>query len=260
MSEVGRPFKDASEVALPSFGITLDAISDQKKDDKKSDSRATALKTLERMIAEADKAPSNKDGAEAFRLNMLSESGFSPEIGKIALIQRLTDRLKATHKDTWESLPKEHRDAMFKLQSALVTNDLDALKKWGKELDPEAAEKIAVLVEKNLRSHGVKMHIKSVDGQLLCYRDEATNAILIGKDGKSQVVLIEPNEPDGPPNIVEGKKPFKSVESLATELSGKIGKDINQKDLADYMRKKMFRETLGGSGFLGNSDIPRYPR
>lgn len=168
--------------------------------------------------------------------------GLSPEFEKLAVQHGLAEKLKETHKDTWDLLPNDYRNAILKLQGALVRNDLEALRELAKDLKPEVAEKMALLVDKNFRVQGAKVHIKSVGGQFLWYQEGAMNAVLIGNDGKTQVVAIEANEPDGPPNILEGKKPFKSVQTLAKEICAAATKDIALQELSEYLREKMLNK------------------
>jgi hypothetical protein len=131
----------------------------------------------------------------------------------------LANQLTEKYKDLWNLLPKESRDSILKLQEAALRGDLKQLGELAKSLKPETAEKMAELIEKNLREAGAGVHLKSADGRFLLYCDGAKCAVLIGKDGKASVVPIEPNEPAGPPEILEGKKPFKSSQSLAKEIA-----------------------------------------
>lgn len=226
--------KESKVLPLPSIDVRLDdvrldTIPIRRTDDNPSGKDTKTLALLDEMIG-ADPSTSDKPLSKEEIQKLLRDSvrkalsGYSKK--ETELDERLAEKLKETHKGTWDLLPKDVRDAILNLQKALIAGDLDALKTLAKDLKPEVAEKIAQLVEKNLRAEGAKVHIKSVDGQFLWYQDGAKNAVLVDKDGKAQVVAIEANEPDGPPNILEGKKPFKSVQTLAKEIAAAAAKNI----------------------------------
>lgn len=240
MSEVVRAPEEISKGPLPSFGIRFDSVSTKGQVPSKF---AAALALLDEMIA-AEPASSDVSPRDEKSSDKITRSGmdalkrfWTGPSDETELQEHLDYKLKETYKDTWEKLPKDVRDAVCKLQKALVIGDLDTLKTLAKELKPEAAEKVAQLVEKNLRAQGVKVHIKSADGQFLWYKDGATCAVLVDKEGKVQVVAIEANEPDGPPNVLDGKKPFKSVKTLAKDIADGMLNDVRAERLREEIRR-----------------------
>jgi hypothetical protein len=151
------------------------------------------------------------------------ESAQSTEKIQKSIQDLLAKRLKETYKDAWNLLPKEQQETVLSMQNAVISGDLKQLGKIASILQPEVAEQMAQLVEKNMGEFGVKTHLKSADGRLLLYRAGSNHAVLIGGDGKASVVAIEDKEP---PNILEGKNPFKAARAAAKEIAANTVKDV----------------------------------
>ena len=139
--------------------------------------------------------------------------------------------MKERYKDTWELLPKEHRESILKLQNAVTSGDLKHLKEWAKGLDSEVAEKMAKVVDKNLQDAGSKVHVKSADGRSLVYGNGSAEGVLIGNDGKARVVAMKAEEVNNTARILDGETPFKSVTTLAKELADSAVRNIKKQEL-----------------------------
>ncbi len=122
----------------------------------------------------------------------------------------------------------DDQKAALKLQDAVLNGDTKALGELVKALgaNPERMAALAGAIADNLKKVGANTQLDmGPDGSLLMYRDGASHAVQIGKDGSAQVRAIE-HHPDGSLDILNDRT---VVRPTAAQLARSISDSaVNQ--------------------------------